>query len=284
MQIVTKATFIFAALAVSGCGGSGGLTGGSGAPLSYAPVYATSLSDTTLTSISGDGVSGVMSQADTELSSSSSRLRSVKIRLSGDGNTAFLTIDGATQSLPVTIKQPGGGQFGSVPSNVLQVVALNDSVTLMTYSGSSGASGFGAFGYVGVETPVAELPTGDATYSGFWGGQVYGASGVLSGFGVVNGNMSVILNFDTSDVTGTFDGSVNATDVGSFAGTISGDTAGNGALATMTVTSGDFTGSMPIAGKTFGFDGATFAGGFAGNLRANASGTNYAATGTFDLD
>jgi hypothetical protein len=137
------------ALAACGGGGGGGQLGGSGsaaAALNYTPNVSEGPSDTSLASISDDGVSGVLSQANIGLSSASTQLRSVKVRISADGNTAFLTVDGVTQSLPVVITQPGGGQFGSVPSNVLQVVGINSTHTLLSYSGSGGTSSFVGFG------------------------------------------------------------------------------------------------------------------------------------------
>ncbi|MEL6681462.1 MAG: transferrin-binding protein-like solute binding protein [Pseudomonadota bacterium] len=193
-------------------------------------------------------------------------------------------MDGQTQSLPVTIAQPGGGQFGSVPSNVLQFTASGATHTLVTYSGSSGTSGFGAFGQIGIETPIAELPTGDVTYSGAWGGQADSASNNFADSGVLSGNMSITANFGSGAVSGTFDGSVNAGDIGDFAGTINGATSGNGVAASMDITSGDFTGSMPIAAKTYGFDASVLAGAFAGSIRSVDSGRNYATTGQFSLD
>ena len=275
------------ALAACGGGGGGGQLGGSGsaaAALNYSPNLSDGPTDTSLASISDDGISGVLSQANIGLSSTTTQLRSVKVRISADGNTAFLTVDGVTQTLPVVIAQPGGGQFGSVPSNVLQVVGTNSTHTLLTYSGSGGTSSFCGFGYVGVETPIAELPVGDATYTGSWGGQAYNPGNLYADSGLISGNMSLVLNFQTGAVGGSFDGSVNAADTGTFAGTISGSTQGNGAYGTMTLTSGDFSGAMPFAGKTYGFSGADFAGAFAGSVTADGSGRSYATTGTFSLD
>ncbi|MBT8460453.1 MAG: hypothetical protein HKP37_11475 [Boseongicola sp.] len=115
----------------------GGISGGGASDaVNYVPVHAASLADTAFTSIDGGGITGVLSQADLSLSSTSSRLRSITVRVSADGNTAFLTVDGSTQSLPDVIKQSGGGQFGNVPSNVLQVVGSGASHVFVTYSGS----------------------------------------------------------------------------------------------------------------------------------------------------
>ncbi|MCK0094292.1 transferrin-binding protein-like solute binding protein [Yoonia sp. F2084L] len=283
--IVLNAFFVFSACGGSGGGsGAGGLGGSAQDAINYTPVYASGPTDTTTDAIGTTGVTGVMSQFDVSATSVSTRLRSVKVRLSPDGSTAYLTVDGSTQSLPVTISTPGGGQFGNVPSNVLQVNSSNTTHNLVSFSGTSGTTGFGAFGFIGIETPISELPTGNATYSGNWGGQVYSASNTFGDSGVLSGTMSVTANFGDGSVGGSFTGSVNAGDTGDFAGTVSGSTSGNGVVASMDITSGDFTGNMPFAAKTFGFDGSDLAGAFAGNIRSNASGKNYATTGTFSLD
>ncbi|MBT8426352.1 MAG: hypothetical protein KJO67_15365 [Silicimonas sp.] len=282
-QIFLALAALFALAACGGGGGSGGFSSGAGL-FNYAPNVADSGTDTSLASISDDGISGILSQADIGATSVSSRLRSVKVRISADGNTAFLTVEGVTQTIPVVIKQPGGGQFGSVPSNVLQVTGSNANHVLMTYSGTSGASGFGGFGYVGIETPAARLPTSDASYSGSWGGQAYHPGNSFANSGVVLGNMDVTLNFQTGSAAGSFTGNLNAADTGSFSGTISGNTSGNGAAGTMTINSSGFSGAMPFAGKTFGFNAEDFAGGFAGSMTADGSGRTYSMTGTFSLN
>jgi hypothetical protein len=289
MKLATTTPLLTATLVLTACGGGGsggGSTGGGSAEaaLNYAPVYATSPTDTTIAFVNGEGLTGVMSQANISANSVSTRLRSVKVRLSPDGNTAFLTVDGSTQSLPVTIMQPGGGQFGNVPGNVLQFTAADGTHTLVSYSGTSGASGFGAFGQVGIETPIAELPTGDVTYAGSWGGQAYSAANNFADSGVISGNMSITANFGSGAVSGSFNGSVNAGDSGDFAGSVNGMTSGNGVVGSMDITSGDFTGSMPIAAKLYGFDGDDLAGAFAGNIESVDSGKNYATTGQFSLD
>ena len=290
MKLTTIASLFGASFVLTGCGGGGGgggggsSTGGADAALNYAPVFADGPTDTTLASVDGEGLTGVMSQADFSAGSVSTRLRSIKVRLSADGNTAFLTLDGATQSLPVTIMQSGGGQFGNVPSNVLQFTAANGTHVLVSYSGGSGASGFGAFGQIGIETPIAELPSGDVTYSGSWGGQAYGASNNFADSGVISGTMSITANFGSGAVNGTFSGSVNAGDIGDFSGNINGMTSGNGVAASMDITSGDFTGSMPVAAKTYGFDASVLAGAFAGSIESVDSGRTYATTGQFSLD
>lgn len=290
MKPTTTASILGATLVLTACGGGGGGGqdfGGGGsaeAALNYAPVYASSTTDTTIAFVNGEGLTGVMSQANINANSVSTGLRSVKVRLSPDGNTAFLTIDGTTQSLPVTISQTGGGQFGNVPGNVLQFTATNGTHTLMSYSGSSGASGFGAFGQIGIETPIAELPAGDVTYSGSWGGQAYSASNNFADSGVISGTMSITANFGSGAVNGSFSGSVNAGDSGDFAGSVDGMTSGNGVAASMDITSGDFTGSMPVAAKLYGFDADNLAGAFAGSIQSVDSGKNYATTGQFSLD
>jgi hypothetical protein len=290
MKPATTASVLSATLVLAACGGGGGSGGGSTgsgsaeAALNYAPVYATSPTATTIAFVDGEGLTGVMSQANISATSVSTSLRSVKVRLSADGNTAFLTVDGSTQSLPVTIKQTGGGQFGNVPSSVLQFTAADGTHSLVSYSGTSGTSSFGAFGQVGIETPIAELPSGDVTYAGSWGGQAYSAANNFADSGVISGNMSITANFGSGAVSGSFNGSVNAGDSGDFAGSVNGMTSGNGVVGSMDITSGDFTGSMPIAAKLYGFEGDALAGAFAGNIESVDSGTNYATTGQFSLD
>ena len=285
MQSTKIASLLCTTLVLAACGGGGGgAGGGASAALNYAPVYASGPSDTSLAAISGAGLTGVMSQANLGASSATTGLKPVKVRLSADGNTAFLTVDGATQSLPVQIKQTGGGQFGSVPSNVLQVTASNAPNVMMTYSGSGGATGFGAFGQVGIETPIPQLPAGTASYSGSWGGQAYNAGNSYANSGVLSGSVTVTANFGTGAVGGSFTGSVNAADTGSFAGTVSGSTTGNGVAGSMDITSGDFTGALPFAAKTYGHDGGTLAGAFAGSVRNTSSGLTYATTGQFSID
>lgn len=291
MKLTTTFPLFGAAFVLSACvgggggGGDGGSTGdfGAEAALNYAPVYASGPTDTTLNAVYGEGLTGVLSQANISAGGVSTRLRSVKVRLSADGNTAFLTVDGSTQSLPVTIKQTGGGQFGDVPSNVLQFTATNGNNIIVTYSGSSGTSGFAGFGQVGIETPIAELPTGGVTYSGSWGGTAYRSNDITDS-GVIGGNISVTADFGTNALTGSFDGSVNAGDSGNFAGEVNGKTVGNGVVGSMDITSGDFSGSISLAAKVYGYDASNLAGAFAGNIESNASGNDYATTGQFSLD
>ncbi|MGJ8623973.1 MAG: transferrin-binding protein-like solute binding protein [Yoonia sp.] len=292
MKLTTTVPLFGAAFVLSACvgggdgGGDGGSTGdfGAEAALNYAPVYASGPTDTTLNAVYGEGLTGVLSQANISAGGVSTRLRSVKVRLSADGNTALLTVDGSTQSLPVATKLSGGGQFGDVPSNVLQFTATSGDNIIVTYSGTSGTSGFAAFGQVGIETPIAELPTGDVTYSGSWGGTAYGASNNFSDSGVISGDITVTANFGTNALTGSFDGSVNAGDSGNFAGEVSGKTVGNGVVGSMDITSGDFSGSISLAAKTYGYDASNLAGAFAGSIQSNASGNDYATTGQFSLD
>lgn len=282
--MILNAFIVMSACGGGGGGGNAGAGGSAQDAIDYTPVYASDAADTTADAIDTTGVTGVMSQANISVSSVSTGLRSISVRISADGNTAFLTVDGATQSLPVVISTPGGGQFGNVPNNVLQVTSSNGTHDLVSFSGTSGTGGFAGFGFIGIETPLSELPTGNATYTGNWGGQAYSKSNNLAGSGVLSGTMSVMANFGSGSVTGSFTGSVNAGDTGDFAGTVSGNTSGNGVIGSMDITSGDFTGSMPIAAKTFGFDGSDLAGVFAGDIRSTGSGNNYATTGTFSLD
>lgn len=275
-----------ATLGLAGCGGGGAGTFGGGASgaLNYVPAYATGPSDTTAQSIDDlEGVSGVLAQANTSLSGSTAGLRSIKVRLSADGNTAYLTLDGSTKALPVVIKLTDGGQFGSVPSEVLQVQGTTANNDIVSYSGSSGASGWGGFGRIGIETPEGAAPMVDTVYSGLYGGHLYGSNDPSEG-GVFSGTMSITVNYDTGNMSGSFDVDINAFSTsGDAIGTISGATIGNGAAGTMTVTSGDYIGTMELAGKLFGFGAENFAGATAGTL-THTGGTSYATTGTFDLD
>lgn len=271
--------------ALTACGGGSGGAGGSAASaLNYTPQYSDGPTDTNLASATG-GVTGVMSQADIGLSSSSSRLRSVEIRLSADGDTLFFTVDGVTQALPVETKVVGGGQFGVPGTNLVQFTASNATVDLMTYSGTGGSGSFAGFGRVGIETPVANLPSGPTPYSGLWGGQVYGKTSILN-FGVASGSLDLTIDFDAGTVVGSFDGSVNAGGTGgsivtAITGSIDGSTLDNGIAGTMLFETG-YTGSAELAGKTFGWGAEDIAGGIAGDISGPAG--SYSLSGTFGVD
>lgn len=290
----------WAAIAISStlaaCGGGGGGGLGTGTPsdvLSIVPSLASGPGDTSLDAIDTVGLTGVISQADLGLSSSSARLRSFKVLLAPDGNSIVLTVDGTSQTLPVQTKVPGGGQFGTPGSNLVQVTATSDTTALVTYSGSTGLTSWAAFGYVGIETPSDQLPTAPVTYDGFWGGQVYDAGGVISlAGGVASGNMSITVDFDDNAVSGSFSGDVNdgTTDSGGFpvtkplAGVITGTVVDNGVGGGMTLTSGLYSGSMSYAGNAYGYGAESFAGGYAGRITETGGSQTWAITGTFDLD
>lgn len=278
MKVIRIAPIAVSILALTACGGggSGRGGGGTGGVLDYTPSYSDGPGDSTAAS-STEGVTGVMSQADISATGSSVRLRSVRVRISADGNTAYLTVDGVTQSYPVDVI---GVQYGTPGTNLVQYTGTSAPYALMTHSGASGSAGFAAFGIVGVETPEANLPAAPANYSGSWGGQVYGVSDILDS-GVVGGSMDLAIDFEGGSVSGSFDGTVNAASIVDIDGSITGSVSGNGASGTMNLESG-YSGSIDFAGKAYGDTGEYFGGAFAGSI--GGGGHNYNATGTLLLD
>lgn len=121
------------------------------------------------------------------------------------------------------------------------------------------------------------------TYAGSLGGQAYSTANHFADSGVIIDNMSITSNFGSGAVSGSFNGSVNASDSGDFDGSVNGITCDNGVVGSMDFTSGDFTGSMPIAAKTNGFDAGNLAGAFAASIECVDSGKSHATTGQFSL-
>jgi hypothetical protein len=274
MKMISAFGFCAAALVLAGCGGGGGINFGN--PLGVEESLATGPTDTMTASINrGDGVSGVISLAEISLAGASAGLSAFRVEISGAGSIATVYAGGNIYVLPLLDSGSGYRRFGSETGTLLQ---LNEAGThqLATFSQTGGATALAGFGYLGIETPISQLPSGPVEYTGSWGGQAY--SDDLLSSGVVLGDMTALVDFDGGTVSGTFDGTLNTGDVTDFSGTLSGSTSGNGITGTMNVTTGA-TGDVDFAGNSYGWNEGVIAGGVAGSI--NDGSDNFTVTGTF---
>ena len=269
------------ALGLTACGGGGG--GGfalGGNPFAASESLAASSVDTMTASIErGDGVSGVISLAEVGISGSSAGLGTFRVDVANDGESANVRVGGSTYNLPLLEEGATYRRFGSESGTLLQ---MNEAGTnqLATFSQSGGSSGISGFGYLGIETPIDQLPTGDVIYNGTWGGQAYNTTDIFDS-GVIGGFMQYTVNFSGGTLTGSFDGDLNAASTPEIAGTISGSASGNGIQGTMNITSGA-TGSFDMAGNAYGYSGTDLNGAVAGYI--SSGGQTYAVGGTFNSD
>ena len=272
-------------LALAACSGGGGAFGGFDTDtLTSQATYSEGPSDTASASLSDDGIAGALAVAPGI--GSSAALQSIKVRASVDYQTIYVSINGGAEfALAATFpSDANGGGYGptGVNSNYLSLSNLGETSLLGRTVDSSGG-----FGYAGVMTPVANLPSANATYTGTWSGWVNpgSISDLTSGTG--GGDMTLTLNVASGSMDGTFSGSMN---IGDFSGSavypISGvvdATATDGVLAgTFTANSGVYQGSADMGGAFYGFNGETVAGAMAGSL--NGGSGNHPFYGLFDLE
>lgn len=259
-----------AALAACGGGGGGGLLSSSGDVLDYAPSYADGPTDTFSASLIDDGITGVMSIADPL--DGSVRLVNVDIRTSTDRQTAYLSINGGSEKSYPALGgvNASGGAYGTTSGAGY--------LTFSTLDGMAGTVGLqegteGGFGWAGIETRPSNLPS-SATYGGFWGGHIYDAGDPFNS-GVASGFMTMTVDFAGGDVSGALSGSSS----GSITGTVD----GNGVTGEFDLVSGDYTGDLTFAGKTFGDSAEVVAGALGGTVR-DTGGSLKTFAGTFDGD
>lgn len=269
-------------IGLSACGGSGGGTSGaSGAAaaadaLDYDPVFATSGNPTIGASKANTGVTGLAILTD----GFNDRLtfESVRIRTSSDGETLFLTLNGKSYTLTEQSSSPGIYSDGQL------VLPFNpDDNDFVFEFGSSGITGnaFGLrSGFVGVETPTANLTGGSTLYRG---GLVINldATGDVFDIDQIAGTLEITTNFDNDTMSGAF-----LLGLSTSLGTVSGSTQGNGILGTLTLQDASgYSGNLEVIAKAFGQDGDTLAGITGGTGIVNdTTDVDYNGEGVFKLE
>lgn len=159
--------------------------------------------------------------------------------------------------------------------------------TLRVYVNTWGASGLdlerlaggGGDGVFGLQTEVADLPTGTPTY---WGGLSF--SGGNDAYRINGGgNMELTVDFNRNRVLGNVYGGYGVMDEdmgGGFNGVVLGDIEGSEMTGTMTI-AGNISGDLDMEGAFYGMGGYALSGGFGGNVSSSELG-DMTIGGSFD--
>ena len=272
-----------AILGLAACGGSGGgaVSGAASAAraLNYDPVFAAVSNPTIGTAVGSTGVTGVailVNNFEDRIT-----FESVQMRTTNAGETLIITLNGTDYTLTESPSSPGFYTDGQliVPLNFNNGAAFDD-------FGSSGITGadFGLRqGYVGVETPLEALPSGNASYVGNL------TLGLIqtenqSGVDQITGTIYLNANFETGALDGAWVLGLQTT--GTQQGTISGATQGNGIIGTITLApDSGYAGEVDMIGKAFGLQGNDIAGVAGGeNIIEINTGDQYIGDGIFELE
>lgn len=227
--------------------------------------------ETIESAVKNGGITGFIGNEDGTISE-------VLVRISEDGDTAYLSVDGGeeiefpTKNYGYEHSNGGYGQW----SNGTHNISVNYHGDIMQHVSSWGDDGFG--GYIGLETPSDSLPTGTATYAGSWG--VETAEGEEGGI-YSYGQMNLDADFATGDIEGLAIGNYYGNSNGIFAGPIDGSISGSRIAGTAFVEGPDVTGEFDMLGGIFGQSGEQIGGGIAGTLSDETG--DYALGGYFSL-
>lgn len=282
---IAAATAMLGLAACGGGGGGGGTVSSSGA-LNYVPVYANGPGDTVTASLVAAGATGTLSRANAL--SNRATLTSIKVRLSPDRQTAFVTIGGGSERTltadpSVAAPDVNGGLYGSSSNPSIPSLGLTNltDTSLVSYTVNSS----GGFGIIGIETPPANLPA-SASYTGNWNGFINPIASALTDFAAGGGTLTLTVAFGSNTATGAFSGSFS--DGGPAgqptSGIITATTSENGLLGTFDFNTGKYQGDVEFAAKAYGDTADVVAGSLGGSIVNGASGNTHAIYGTFSAD
>ncbi len=285
MQSTKTLSLLSVSLVLTACGGGGG--GGFGAfstsTLNAQATYAENVADTASVFLADDGIAGTVAVAPGI--GSSAELQTIKVRASSDYQTIYVSINGGSE-FPLTASfasDENGGGYGPTGLNG-NFVGLSNLGNVSLIGRTVGSSG--GFGHAGIMTPIANLPTGDVTYTGSWSGWVnpQSVSNLTSGVG--GGSMSITFMPGSGDIDGTFSGTLGIGDLSgstdyAIAGVVTGSMNGSAFGGTLTANSGTWQGSAALGGAFYGFDGDEAAGAFAGSISGGSG--DHPFYGRFDV-
>ncbi len=249
------------ALAACGSHGTTATNSAKSAPVSafsgYDPVYANGTA-TVETQLKGDGLSGFITNPDGSISE-------ILVRLSEDGETAYISIDGGPETEWST-KDSGASGSGTWNKG-------GSSLTIDWSGAVNGSSNLDdQTAIFGLETPVDDLPGGSASYKGSFH--------TTSDTGRANGSMSMDIDFASGAIGGDIKGGYGG--YGKISGTISGGMEGGRMSGSILLTTDGLSGSLDFMGAIYGSDGDTAAGVLAGDI--TSGGITDTQTGSFILN
>lgn len=231
--------------------------------------------NTLKSAVKDGGVTGFIGNEDGTVSE-------VLVRISADGETAYLSVDGGeeiefpTKNYSHEHINGGYGQW----SNGTDTIYVNYHGDGMDYVGDNSDNGFR--GRIGLETPADSLPTGTATYTGWWNAESAG-NHYEEGHIYANGQINLDADFDTGGIEGMTIGNYGGDGTsGIFAGTIDGMISGSRIAGTAFVEGPDVTGEFDMLGGIFGQTGDQMGGGIAGTLTDETG--DHALGGNFYLN
>jgi|GEM_PF-2751539 len=282
MCAISKNSFALAAIAVSACGDGGG----AGNSVNYDPIFRTlpgDLLESTVAidsslrnvgSSTGHGATGIMAMS--TFLGPNPVLKSFKVRLSEDRQTAYLDISGLPEITMAADGTPNefSGFWGEFFDGHHISLMHFDSEGQISYTDSTNImSQVSGRGHYGLETPVDRLPT-SVTYSGTADGLGHFSSITATNVIGINGTFDMTVDFASDTLSGTTGGSIIFNAGNSAAtGTISG-TAVDGSLGgTMTFDGGGHSVTTTFAGATYGWDATRVGGAFIGTFNISGGGS-----------
>ncbi len=215
--------------------------------IAYSPAFAED-GTTNESAMMDDGISGFVANADGSLSQ-------IRIRISEDGETAYVSIGGdpETEWSTRTATTGNSGQWTDGDSSLLVNWSGNSS-TYLTLSDGDGTQ----TAIVGLETPLDALPTGTASYNGLW--STTGSSG-----GSGQGSLNLAIDFNDGSIGGDMNGAYNAPGVnGPISGNVEGVATDSRIAGSITLDEGDLTGLLLFQGAVYGPDARRVAGALGG--------------------
>jgi len=263
---------VVAPFLLSACAQNGS-TGKSASPdpevVSSSIVYSSIFADDGVTNESAmmdGGVSGFVANADGSLSQ-------IRIRISEDGETAYVSIDGVPETEWSTRTAANGNSgLWTNDDGSLLVNWSGNSNTYVTLSDDDGTH----TAIVGLETPLDALPTGTASYNGNWS-----TSGGSGGSG--QGSLNLAINFSDDTIGGVMNGAYNAPGVhGPISGNVEGTATDSRIAGSITLDEGDVTGLLLFQGAVYGPDAKSVAGALGGTFNTEVG--PDAQSGTFSLN
>ena len=265
--------------AVSACGGGSAGAGAGDSVTSYEPAFATSATDTIATNASTTGVSGIVAFSD--VIGGTTRLGSVKVRLSEDRSTAYVSVDsGSEKQLSLNTSSGTWYSYGA-GAEYLIINADGSTVGSINY----GKGTLNTMGAVGLETPIANLPpSGTARYSGLYAGHALGPDQIGASESLA-GTIYMDVDFDSNDVSGALGiEPLTSIETGDLVGEIDGTLSGNGLSGDVTLTGGDYSGTISFGAKFMGYDGAEISGAAAGAATLDSDGSDRNIAVSFELE
>lgn len=224
----------------------------------YAPIY--NDGETTLVeAIDGDGINYFVGQAD-------GHVAQMNVRFNEDRTIAYVAVDGGEEveyATRLDYSESTSSLWGRWENEAGEELYLsqNKDGSYPGYLNLTGDDGLLGRGRGGLETPIADLPSGTASYGGYF---------YMNGPSTwVDGSMLVDADFEEGRVFGGMLGNYSVSgetyEYGSFSGTVDGTISGGRVGGTATMNSGA-EGEFDMLGAIYGADGNVLAGGIAGTL------------------